>query len=414
MKEKPKNLKSIFLRILSNYKVQLRSVSHLNRLSQVRRLFVLIILVWIAGTNLLYLTEKLFAKSPGPFSNYFESYWHIIIILFSGIEDKEPVSLFGMIEVTVLLILGVCLIALITGLIVAILVRKIQNAQYLRQKPPNTKLKDHVVIIGENRHLENIVRHVNLALGGREFILVVSASAGKLKYRNVHIFKKVFAVSGDPLKVDVLDNADLGTARGIIVLSPWKKDRLRDRDNAALMSAIAAYCRAPESPMIVELQKEKSLGYASPLEGVEFLISWKFGELLIGEAALNPGITEIFNEFMEYSPMTSEFYTVPVPKKFIGRSFSSVQMHFLDNDDYPSVAVGIDRSPKGKPNASFWLVPQSGSSNLPDGGLVLVKGDRLILISRNNLVEEKDTELSIFSIKKKYFDDLGAGEDFFG
>ena len=77
----------------------------------------------------------------------------------SGIEDKEPLSLLGRIEVTVMLIAGICIVGMLTGEIVAILVKKAQRVGKVAIMPPQGKLERHFVILGHNAHLDSVFGH---------------------------------------------------------------------------------------------------------------------------------------------------------------------------------------------------------------------------------------------------------------
>ena len=92
--------------------------------------------------------ENYFGNGEGAYNHYWQSYWHIIIVLFSGIEDKEPISLLGRVEVSILLLAGICFAGIITGEIVSILVKKIQRTGKVTILPKKSNLEQHIVIIG--------------------------------------------------------------------------------------------------------------------------------------------------------------------------------------------------------------------------------------------------------------------------
>ncbi len=356
------------------------------RVSALERLFVLTFSSWVIGSNLLYLTESRISNNPGPFSDYWDSYWHTIIVLISGIEDKEPLSILGRIEVTALLIAGICIVGMLTGEIVSILVKKIQRAGMITLKPPRSKLKQHIVIFGNNMHLDNVIRQINAATRGRHYILLVSKDAHILKVTDPKIYKNVLALQGDPLQLHILEKACLDKALRVVVLTDKAyRGKPVEMDRQTMMETLAAYGHNRFIPMVVELKAEASLRYADTLDEVEFIVSRYYGEKLAAQAVVNPGVTEVYNSLMNFTDDSNEFYTIPAPVELIGKSFKQAQHYFLDMDDESLTLIGIDRSPSKYPNTDFVLCPVSPTTAVTPMDLVIGRDDRLLLIAFERL-----------------------------
>ncbi len=361
-------------------------ISKLNeryRLHQLARLFGYIIIAWIIGANLLYFSEsKIIGVKDGPYSSYWQSYWHIIIVLVSGIEDKEPVSLLGRVEVTLLMLIGVCFVGILTGEIVSIIVKRLQRSGMVVLKPPNAKVKEHIVILGRNMLLNNIILQVNAATKGRHYILVVCKDVEKLKIGDPEVYKRVLALPCDPLRVADLKEACLDQAIRVIILSEdTEEGDLKSRDNHSLMRALATICYNRNVPMVVELLDDESFKYAVTLDTVEFMVGRQYGEKLIAQAVLNPGVTEIYNSLMTFAGDSNEFYTIPTPAPLVGKTFRQAQLHFLDFDMEAIILIGVDRSPKEKPNTDFILAPGALESAGGAADSTLKEEDNLILLA---------------------------------
>ena len=368
-------------RMALDLRIRLSTLRDQIQANQLERICLYAFITWVAGANVLYLTESRLATSDGAYTSYWQSYWHIIIVLFSGIEDKEPLSLVGRIEVTILLIIGICLVGVITGEIVAILVRRFQRAGKMTLKPPGSKLEHHIIILGHNKHFPNIVKQVHAAMGGNHYILVVSRNADALDRGDEEVYKKVMALKGNPLEAATLDAMDLDTASRVIVLSSSMRDgdNPTDVDNRCLLKVIAVYGRNEQLPMVAELQTEEAVEAASVLDGVEFVVSRHFGERLASQAVLNPGVTAIYDSLMTFSGDSSEFYTVPVPFHLQGKTFAEAQSFFLFHDEEAIIPVGIDHSPENTPGSHVVLCPQECSENLE--ACVLKESDGLVVIA---------------------------------
>jgi voltage-gated potassium channel len=350
------------------------------RLHQLGRLLGWLLLAWLIGANVLYVTESALADRPGPFSDYWNSYWHVVIALVSGIEDKEPVTLLGRIEMTLLLISGILAVGMFTGEIVNILVKKSQRADMLALKPPRGRFEHHILIIGINAHLENVIRQVAAAYQRRPFFVVAGQQADSIRVKEPALYRKVYALVGDPVDARVLEMADLETASRVIVLAsnssqltktasdgyvnstsmepPTAQDAVERLDSRTLMKILAVVAgRSKPVPIVAELLSEDSLNYAAPLQGVDLFVSRPYGEKLLGQAVINPGITNVYDELMTFTDDSNEFYTVLAPDELHGKSFQKAQLYFLDMDKEDMVLVGIDRSPREAPNTRFWLAP---------------------------------------------------------
>lgn len=361
------------------------AINYQYRVASMGRLLLAAFVAWVAGANLLHLTELQLVGPHGPFGGYWRSYWHILIVLVSGIEDKEPLSLLGRVEVTVLLIVGICIVGMLTGHIVSILVKSTERAGRVAIKPPQGTLHEHIVILGSNNHLDNVIRQVHAALRGRHYILVVDPKAEELRVTDADAYGRVFALTGDPGDARVLEQADVQTASRVIVLSADIELDPQTRDNRSLMRALAVQARDRHKPLVVALKSEESLLFAAPLEGAELLLSRRFGECLIGQAVLNPGIPEIYDRLMTFTRESNELYTVPVLPELVGRSFQEAQLFFLDeyqsDEDEDVVLLGLDRSPARRPNSRLWLNPGAGPDLLGAADSILRADDRLVVMA---------------------------------
>ncbi len=371
--------------VVLSVRIGASALTHTYRLRHLGRLFLWLFAAWVSSANIIYITEKKFAAKPGPFADYWTSYWNTIIALFSGIEDKEPLSFLGRMEMTLLLLIGILVVGMFTAEIVSIIVRKADRAGKLALKPPRAHFERHILILGENSHLENVVRQVSAAYRFNPHIVVVSPVADELKIQERQLYRKVFAVPGDPVDLRVLEDADVDAASRVIVLASDHPDGRSpmELDSSALMQTLAIVARRRDNPppIVVELQSEESLNVAGPLAGIDFLVGRHYGEKLISQAVLSPGITDIFVRLMTFTDESNEFYLVPVPEFLRGKTFCEAQLHFLDQDDEDIVLVGIDRSPPHAPATHFTLNPLAHNAGLKESERRLRDEDLLVIIA---------------------------------
>ncbi len=377
-------------------RINLSSFAYRYRLGHMFKLFVITCVIWVIAANALYYTETSLVQlgitryvkdtppsDPGFDSDYWHSYWNIIILLISGIEDKEPISVLGRIEATIVLIAGIVIIGLLTGEIVSMLVRRLQRMGLVKEMPPRKGLfEQHIVILGLNRHLDNIIRHINDAVRGHHFILVIHPDAESLPIMDSLNYRRVFALAGDPSDKRTLDKASLGKAARIIILSSEDCVDKELKDNQTLMVTIAAAVRPRRGdiPTVVEIIDDENLQYANILQDVEYINGKQCCERLTSQAVLNPGITEIYTTLLDFSFETNEIYIIPVPTELLGKTFKEVRLHFFNLEDEDITPIGVERASGNSPNAKPVFYPGIARRG-NDDPLTLDQGDRLVIIA---------------------------------
>lgn len=330
-------------------KTQFSAIDSQYRLGTLARLVGVAVVIWIVGSNVLYYIERIWgsARTSGATDiGYWHYYWLVNVFVVSGMDVDEPVSVPGKIVVTCLLLSGVSIIAIFTGEVTTILVKLSERRGKMMLKPPELKFTDHVVILGRNDHLENIIIELNRAFCGTRYILVVCDDAESIPSPGREAHSRVFALEGNPTRDDVLDAANVENAFGVIVLSGSTNAREKDseKDDVALMRAIAAIARNKRIPLVVELQNPHSTIYASAIESADCIVGRKFGEMLISQSVQNGGVVDIYDNLMTFRGDTNEFYRIEVPRSLVGRTFRDAQAFFLDYDSEPIIPVGIDRN----------------------------------------------------------------------
>lgn len=372
-------------RLLVSIRIWVSAIIYHYHLERLARLLLITVVAWVAGSNALYISEALSsdgAEDVGYAVKYGRNYWGVLIFLISGMDAEEPLSLTARVIVTALLLIGTCLVAVFTGEVVSILVLSQHRRGKMRLKPPGLKLAEHVVILGRNEHLEQLIQQINAALGGKHYILVACEGAESIPATGSDADRRCFVVDGDPSRDDVLDAANIEAARRVIVLADQRhRDSHSHQDNVSLMHALASIARHREVPLVVELQEPESLRYAESITSADCLVSRHFGEKLMSQAVLNPGVTTIYDELMNFSGQSNEFYRVVIPGDLVGKTFREVQEYFLDHDEEVILPVGVESGSAKRAYTAFELcvAGEGGEASLKD--YVLTGRDRLIVIA---------------------------------
>ncbi|MBU1431982.1 ion transporter [Myxococcota bacterium] len=366
------------------------------RLGRLARLLVMTLIAWVLGANIVHLTERMFGGDAGTYADYWRSYWEIIVVLISGMDASRPVTLLGSIEIVVLLFVGIVLVGMLTGEIVGVVMRSMDRHGRVPLKPPGLVLEQHILILGWNGHLDNVIRQIRAALHGHHYILIVSPDADQIPIINPEVYRRVLVLVGEPTQGEVLDEMSIPRALRAIILSGDRYGAAQDRDNHTLMQAVAITARRKDIPLTLELEDRESLRYARALRGAECIVSQPYGELMLCQAVLNPGVTEVYDELLTFTDDSSEIYAAPCPEALVGLSYAQAQLYFLDADEEALVLLGIDRSPADEVYTRFYLHPTT-SAGFSEEELKLKAEDRLIFIAYQRPSFAKPDEEDLWS-----------------
>jgi Trk K+ transport system NAD-binding subunit len=271
---------------------------------------------------------------------------------------------------------------MLTGELVSILIRGMQRAGKVAVKPPWGHFERHVVILGLNGHLDGLIHQIHGALGGLHHIVIVHPEAAQLPVTDRPAYRNVFAVAGDPTSSRTLEEADLDQAARVVVLASIGDGPAgASPDNRALMATVAVLCRHRPIPMVVELSDQETLRYTRGLPEVDVVTGLGYAGCMLAQAVLNPGVTEVYDHLLRFTGESNELYSVPVPERLVGRSFSEAQLELSDDDREAVIVLGIDRSPEGRPRSRFTLCPAAPESGLEPADLLLERGDRLVVMA---------------------------------
>jgi len=280
-------------------------------------IFFWMFIVWIIGTNLIWLFEQWVPppadESPtyyGP-EEYFNTYWWVInAIMSAGVEDAAtPRTVAGRTVAVLVVIIGICLVTVFTGNVVAILWDRIARRDLMRVKPRIAHVAqyvDHVVVCNASAKFEPILCQIVNKAGTDTKVVLVDPKADEYRTDRRPLFRSTFAVAGNPQSLRVLKQADVETAAALVVLTPDDAGlSLQGRDYQALLAALAVQPIVEVNPnlrIILEVNLKSTTDFVEifnvldnyPLY-IEAVCAGDFHERLISQACLTPGLSHFFD-----------------------------------------------------------------------------------------------------------------------
>lgn len=228
---------------------------------------------------------------------------------------------------------------------------KTDVAPEIEQSPPRSR----VGICGWNEEARAVVdqlREPTIACH-HEFLVTVICDPAResLGKANGSYHDNVTFVVGDPCRRRVLENAGLSSFDDLVILGNEGEDgNAEHADHRSLMIALAAHDLRPDLHTVVEVLDSENREHFERLANVEIVSIQELSEKLLAQAAISPGITEVFMELLTATEDSNEVYIVPVPDRWVGWSFQSIYGAIVESGE-PVVPLGyrVSHEEDGRP-----------------------------------------------------------------
>jgi voltage-gated potassium channel len=340
---------------------------------QVGRVIEGVIVTWLVGAVVLYMTEHEHRESPG-FSTFVESLWSVWALLFSGLDnDYTPHTAIGRATAMVLLVAGVGLAGLFTASVASLLVER-----YLRRSDvSHFEMDDHLVLCNwAPRGLEWIREVHSKIMNELRPIVIIHDNPDEIDLpdkQDEPAFNDVYIVKGDPTSEVILNRGRVSRAYSVVVLADPHEGKHADGKSVLICIAIRNICKGETQPNIVaECQNPANRFHLAKAGADEVVSSDALGLRLLARSALFHGMSRFFTELLTVRRDTNEVYLLPAPEELIGRNFAEVSELFLHHreDRRSCLLIGIQRG-------DDMMINPIGDEAGP-----LQAGDQLIVLSR--------------------------------
>ncbi len=339
---------------------------------QVGRIVEGVIVVWLVGSVVLYLSER-GGKAEG-FASFLETLWSVWAILFSGLDDSyTPTTITGRVTTMVLLATGVGLVGLFTASVASLLVER-----YLRRSDvSHFEMDDHLVLCNwAPRGLEWIREVHSKILTQPRPIVIIHDNPDEIDLpdkQDEPAFNDVYIVKGDPSNEVILNRATVSKAYSIVILADPREGKHADGKSVLICIAIRHSCKGECHPNIVaECQNPSNRFHLLKAGADEVVSSDALGLRLLARSALFHGMSHFYWELLTVRRNANEVYLVPAPDELVGHPFAEVSAMFVAHreDRRACLLIGLQRGDE-------MIINPIGEEAGP-----LRAGDQLIVFSR--------------------------------
>jgi hypothetical protein len=325
-------------------------------------LIIAFLIIWFLGSFALFRIEH---RINDNYASFGRSLWSGLITIYS-LSNKEPLTFQGRLVGIAMLVLGLGSLIWLAERVAAFYIEKklmpLIRSGFFRMH----KMKDHYVIIGWNEKGFGIIEQLQGGdLKGHVQIVILAPE----KIEGLPQGPLVQPWRGDPTHEDDLKKLSLQTAHSVIVLANSTKASEDARTILAIL-AIRKICPERKVPIVAEIIESKNVNLARFAGGekdcnLEVVSSQAIGRGLLTQAAVHPGLSNLYDKLLELKKDNSEIHSAQIPELLVDKN--------VNFDDL----------------ARFSFSERSGQCVIP---IAIQRGDDLFInpITRTGKLERKD------------------------
>ena len=255
-------------------------------------------------------------------------------------------------------------------------------------------IKDHVVICNWTDKADIIVRQLHdQSVHNKSPIIVVTEKPGQVPQSTDKAYRGLLIIGGDPADKEILERADIRTAKTAVILADETDPE--NADSKSILIQLAIDSINPNVHTIAELIKSSSEMYFKYTHVNEVICLEQLAEKLLSQAALTPGLSDVYMNLLTQSSDTNEIYLEELPESFIGRTYEDVEKQVVSIEEKDIILIGwatevekrdngeVVLSSRGEPILEKEIIinPKSSTNSNYSKSHKFKRGDSLFIIS---------------------------------
>mgnify|MGYP001260906709 CR=1 FL=1 len=335
------------------------------------RLVATFICLYIIGTLVMFFCERYNNRS---FESIPESFWSITVYLFSGFEDRYPVTWPGRVVSVLIFILSVFFFGAVAGRFAAAFLRREEI------KMPKD-VTDHIMVCNWNARGKRVISELRHPEGkpNADIVIIDNKLVNDKEFQKAHPFHKVYCITEDPIRHGTLKRARVSLADTVIVLAD---DQSPDPDakSAMIILALLSECPRRRPHIIAEVVNSDNSQHLRDAGADEAICTTEIGVGILAHCAVNKQLSVVFKDLLTYTFEGNEIYIIPkesYPDSFVGKTFAECAQTLYAHRDRtnPVILLGIRRQDQVIMN------PKTSPTGTSDGECRIEEGDALIAMA---------------------------------
>jgi len=263
-----------------------------------------------------------------------DTVWYIFVFLISG-ADAPIATSGGRLLAALFIVEGLVATSVLIATITAVRLRGGARVD-VRQ------MRDHTIICGWNPRVKRIIQQFQESPVHQKRALVLLAD---LPQNPLPDEKQVIFVQGDPSDDQDLYRAGIEGAAGAIIMAEGQ-----DSDGRTILITLAIENISPAVYTCAEIYDPTNIRHLQRAGADEIVCLNQFGEYLVLQSAISPGLSKMFMELLSFG-VGDEVFRVPAALWMLGKTFRKVMLTLASEREIVAVAAEragkIEVNPKG-------------------------------------------------------------------
>ena len=302
--------------------------------------------------------------------------WGLMSLVSGEPTGGEPVTVLGKLLALVVMVGGLTVFAMFTGVVTAVMVRRMRGGLELKAMEIQD-LDGDILICGWNRQggLMLAELQTDRELADRSVVLVAEFGEQLPLTEQGVVHERLYVVRGDPTRVDVLRRANATRASCAVLLADRLVDRLdQDRDARTILTALTLEKLNPDIYTIAQLLSREGEAHLR-LAGVEeVMVSDELGASLVTTSIRNHGILSMVHALVG-SHEGHRLHKVVPPAALVGQPMGEIGSRY--KTVYDALVVAVEHEREGR--REYVVNPPADAALGP--------GEKLIVIAAREPVE---------------------------
>ncbi|BAC10007.1 tll2456 [Thermosynechococcus vestitus BP-1] len=306
---------------------------------------LIIVLIMLFGGLAFYIIE---GTSNPDIKTLGDALWYSFFSLVSA----EPIGAYpqthaGRIVTLVVVLSGLTLFAVFTGVVSAFMVQRLQSVMSIKNLDLD-ELRNHIILCGWNRSAPLVLEELQTDPQTRYAPIVMIAELEQLPLNELQTVdqNRLYFYSGDYTRIDVLEKVQIYHASRAILLADTSRPRSdQDRDARTVLAALTIEKLNPAIYTCAQLL-DRNNNVQLQAAGVEdVVVADEMAGHLIGNAVRNQGAMDVFAELLTVR-IGNQFYRLPLPSTLAGKTFWYAQQQLKAQDD--ALLIAVERRIEGR------------------------------------------------------------------
>tara|TARA_Y100000590_G_scaffold467782_1_gene647951 strand:+ start:1834 stop:2925 length:1092 start_codon:yes stop_codon:yes gene_type:complete len=275
-----------------------------------------ILFIWITGAIIISVIE------PGSFSNFKNSLWWTIVTMTTvGYGDMAPTTELGRFLAVIIMLFGICLIAVVTGTISSnFTTKKIMEGKGLG----NITSTNHTLICGWNNNINHLIESLIESNKNIDIVLICNETEDTVN-NILSIYTNVKFIKGDFTLDSTLNNANAKEAKNVILLN----NNELINDEKIILATLSLKKIAPKIKIIAQLNDKEKIAFLKRANVDIVLTNHSFESFMTTFHITNPSVAHTLEELID-KDSKNNLRNREIPSEFIGKKFSDLFQYFYD------------------------------------------------------------------------------------